>query len=150
MGDVEKAQHIANPRRGEPTSLEKYRTQQAIKLAVSNSESIFTKFPKLGEEAKQSITAALVNLAAGQNVIPLARIEEKGLSATEIGAYLGVSRNLVGKVANSLGLKTTEYGIYVLGKAEHNGTQRETFLYNAKGKERISDYIMAMQGRIAA
>ena len=108
------------------------RQQRAISLAIDNGDKIKERLPKLGDIAMQSIYAGLVNTAAGSNILPLAVLEEKHKSATEIGNILGVHRNTIGKIANQHGMKIDEYGHWELGEAEFNSSQRETFVYNAK------------------
>ena len=55
---------------------------------------------------------------------------ERTYSASEIGAELGVSANLIGKTANEHGLKAEEYGIYVLDKSRSSNKQVQSFRYN--------------------
>lgn len=113
------------------------RTQRAISLAIDNGDKIKSRLPLLGDAAMQSIYAGLVNTAAGSAILPLARLEEKHKSATEVGAIFGVNRNTIGRLANQHNLKTAEYGHWELGNAEHNTSQRETFVYNAKAVEKF-------------
>lgn len=53
----------------------------------------------------------------------------KTYSATEIGKILGISANMVGRIAKANNLQTKEYGIMVMGKAQHNSSDRQTFRY---------------------
>lgn len=117
------------------------RQQRAISLAIDNGDKIRARLPKLGDVAMQSIYAGLVNTAAGSNILPLAVLEEKHKSATEIGNILGVNRNVIGRIANQNNMKTAEYGHWELGEAEFNSSQRETFVYNAKALERFSEIL---------
>lgn len=108
------------------------RQQRAIGMAIDNGERLIGRFPDLGIKSQQSIIASLVNAAAGTVIVPLALLSEKLLSATDVGAILGVSRNMIGRIAKQHNLKTAEYGEWILGEAEFNGTQRSTFVYNSK------------------
>lgn len=117
------------------------RQQRAISLAIDNGDKIRARLPKLGDVAMQSIYAGLVNTAAGSSILPLAVLEEKHKSATEIGNILGVNRNVIGRIANQNNMKTAEYGHWELGEAEFNSSQRETFVYNAKALERFSEIL---------
>lgn len=117
------------------------RTQRAISLAIDNGDKIKSRLPLLGDAAMQSIYAGLVNTAAGSAILPLARLEEKHKSATEVGAIFGVNRNTIGRLANQHNLKTAEYGHWELGNAEHNTSQRETFVYNAKAVAKFRELL---------
>ena len=56
-------------------------------------------------------------------------IERKAYSAKEIGDKLGISANMVGRIANDHGLKTEEFGRRVLSKSMYGPKQVEQFLY---------------------
>lgn len=66
---------------------------------------------------------------------------EKTYTATEIGKELGISANMVGRIANKHGLKTKEYGIEVLDKSRSSNKQVPSFRYNEKGKQRIKELV---------
>ena len=46
---------------------------------------------------------------------------------------LGISAVMVGKLANSNGLKTEEYGIFVMDKSKYSAKEVSSFRYNEKG-----------------
>ena len=58
---------------------------------------------------------------------------EKTYSATEVGNMLGISAVKVGRLANANGLKTAEYGVYVMDKSKYSTKEVENFRYNDKG-----------------
>ena len=61
-------------------------------------------------------------------------------TADEIAKELGATNNRIGRIANSMDLKTDEYGKYVLTEVKHdNGSvyQGSKFLYNEDGKAKI-------------
>ncbi len=66
---------------------------------------------------------------------------EKTYSASEVGNALGISANKIGKLANANGLKTQEYGVFVLDKSRYSSKEVTTFRYNEKGKERIRELL---------
>ena len=74
---------------------------------------------------------------------------EKTYSASEVGNALGISANKVGKLANANGLKTEEFGVFVLNKSRYSSKEVTTFRYNEKGKERIRELI-AEQNKTAS
>ena len=63
---------------------------------------------------------------------------EKTYSATEIANMLGCTPNRIGKIANQYGIKTPEYGVYVLDKARGHNKEVSNFRYNQKGFEFLS------------
>lgn len=66
---------------------------------------------------------------------------DKTYTATEIGKELGISANMVGRIANKHNLKTDQYGIEVLDKSPHSNKQVSSFRYNEKGKQRIKELV---------
>lgn len=66
---------------------------------------------------------------------------EKTYSASEVGNALGISANKVGKIANAYGLKTEEYGIFVMDKSRYSSKEVTSFRYNEKGKAKIREIL---------
>ena len=64
---------------------------------------------------------------------------EKTYSATEVGNMLGISAVKVGRLANANGLKTAEYGVYVMGKSKYSTKEVENFRYNDKGVKALQE-----------
>ena len=58
---------------------------------------------------------------------------EKTYSAEEVGKMLGISANMVGRIANKNGLKTPEYGRYVADKSKNSDKEVQSFRYNDNG-----------------
>ena len=73
----------------------------------------------------------------GVNVNPYLPETEKTYNATEVGEMLNISANMVGRIANTYGLKTAEYGIFKLDKSRYSNKEMENFNYNQKGVEKI-------------
>ena len=73
----------------------------------------------------------------GVNVNPYLPETEKTYNATEVGKMLNISANMVGRIANTYGLKTAEYGIFKLDKSRYSNKEMENFNYNQKGVEKI-------------
>lgn len=71
-------------------------------------------------------TAVLNN---GQPLIPLPKAERKTYSAKEIGDTLGISANMVGKLANKHNLKIKEYGSLYRDKSKYSNKEVDTFRY---------------------
>lgn len=63
--------------------------------------------------------------------------EETWLTATEVGRLLGMSKSMVGYIANLYGLKTPEYGAWFLEEYPNSHKARGVFRYNSRAIEQI-------------
>lgn len=90
-------------------------------------------FPNLGESAKQAFVAHTFEAALGRAVLPAPVVHENLLSATQVGQRLGLSANMVGRLANTYGLKDSRYGEFRLTTTRGGGKHVEQFHYNEKG-----------------
>lgn len=91
---------------------------------------------QLSPESIQLLLAGVTELLMGKALLPKPQIDIH-FTATEVAEELGVSANKVGRIANKLNLKTSEYGKWVLDKAAHSDKQVRSFLYNEKGRAAI-------------
>jgi Rha family phage regulatory protein len=80
-------------------------------------------------EYKQILNSYAAEIITGQKLLPLQAVEKKTYSAEEIGNQIGISSNMVGRIANLYKLKTPEYGKLFYDKAKHSNKQVETFRY---------------------
>lgn len=108
-----------------------------VAALVDLAKLTFEHLPNLGESSKQALLSAVTEKALGHKVIPLPKVEEHLMSATEVGEKLGISANMVGRLANAHGLKVTEFGEFRLDKSRHSSKQVESFFYNHAGIERL-------------
>lgn len=108
---------------GRATALDMQREATALKIVTGVADHIFQALPHLSELSKQTLYASLINPLMGRDVIPLPQLTERTWTATEIGETLGISSIAVGRLANTHGLKTDEYCMYVLDKALHSDKQ---------------------------
>ncbi|WP_409449720.1 Bro-N domain-containing protein [Candidatus Igneacidithiobacillus taiwanensis] len=90
----------------------------------------------LSLEAVQLLVSKAVEIAAGQPVLPLPAID-KDYTAEEIGRECGLTANKIGRIANRYGIKTGEYGHYVLDKSPYSNKQVTTFRYNEMGRAKL-------------
>jgi len=90
----------------------------------------------LSTEAITLLISLATETAMGRQVLPRPEVA-KTYSAADLGKEMGVSSNRVGRLANQLNLKTSEYGIYVLDKSRYSNKQVESFRYNDKGRAAI-------------
>lgn len=109
--------------------------------ATARQAKVMLEFAKLGlsSESKELLASNAVEIMTGKRLLPLPTTE-KTYSAGEVGKMLGISANMVGRIANANNLKTDEYGITVLDSAK-NGKQIPTFRYNDAGIERLKEII---------
>lgn len=131
-------------RGGSDPALSNFRQSRAIATSAKTAESICALFPDLGQAAKQTIFAKLVNAAAGQDVVPLPMIEQLW-SATDVAKQYQVTPNAIGRLATAHGLKVDKYGQYAMDKSQHSDKQMATFRYNAAGVARIGELLSAGQ-----
>lgn len=112
------------------------KTRQA-RLLVSVAEKFKDILPK---EQIQILIGNATELISDAPMLPKPEIP-KTYTAGQIGAIVGVSGNKVGRIANKHGLKTDEYGIWVLDKSRHSDKQVSSFQYNEKGKRKIIELL---------
>jgi prophage antirepressor-like protein len=75
----------------------------------------------------------------------LPKITKKWYSATDLGKEFNVSKNMIGRISNSHGLKppegeTNEYGEWIRSKASNNPSERPTFMYYDTAREWFRAY----------
>lgn len=107
--------------------------------ARSRASSMWLKFSDmLSTPEHKQICAAYGTqvLNGGQMVLPLPQVE-KTYSAKEVGDMYGISAQMVGRLANQNGLKTSEYGSLRLDKSPYCDKEVETWRYNQKGADAI-------------
>lgn len=80
-------------------------------------------------EYKQVCCSYASAVITGKPIIPLPEVNKKTYSATEIGNILGISSNMVGKLANAHNLKTEKYGKTFYDKSRYSNKEVETFRY---------------------
>lgn len=95
--------------------------QASVLLRIANDTDI--------KEYKQVLHSYASKIVVGEQILPLPAAERKSYSAKEIGDILGISANMVGRLANANGLKTDEYGKLFYDKSAHSNKQVETFRY---------------------
>jgi prophage antirepressor-like protein len=91
---------------------------------------------KLSNPSIELLVGEAAQVTCGYPVLPKPKVE-KSYSAEEIGNEIGISANMVGRIANTNDLKIEQYGMYVLDKSKSSLKQVETWRYNEAGKQRI-------------
>lgn len=82
-----------------------------------------------GTNWEQVLNAYATKSLSGQFLVPLPAAGERLLSAEEIGAKLGISANMVGRLTNQHHLKTEQYGEWFHDKARYSDKQVPSFRY---------------------
>lgn len=144
-GDIEKAVKETGSKVAK-AALDDMRKSKAIALQIQNAKALIEFLPHLGESAKQTIAATLVNPVAGAIVVPLPRIEEKFYTTTELAGEFGVSSQKLGRIANKYLAKAPENGEYRLSQSQHSSKQVEQFYWNEKGKRVLHELVMMLAG----
>ena len=78
---------------------------------------------------------------AGREVIPLPQTTQHHYSATEIGQMFGVSKQAIGNLANTYGMKTDEYGAWYHDKSPYSAKEVDVFKYNDRAVQRFHDLL---------
>lgn len=127
-------QYSVNPE--PPQNLDKLKLE--LKLAEYNAINLINggNYPDL---YKQTVTSYILNEMSGKYLLPLPEVETT-YTATEIGNQLGISKQMVGRIANKHKLKNDKYGIQVMDLST-NGKQVPNFRYNEVGKNKIIEII---------
>lgn len=89
---------------------------------------------------KQLLVRGAANMVAGYELLPPLEVP-KTYSAGEVGAMLGISANMVGRIAKRNGLKTEAYGVWCHDIARNGQKEVEIFRYNENGIEAIGEAI---------
>lgn len=103
-----------------------------LKLLMNKPE-----LQKLSPIALEALGIKAAEQIANINLSEYLPKTEKTYSASEVGNAYGISANKVGKIANAHGLKTEEYGVFVMDKSRYSSKEVASFRYNEKGKSEI-------------
>ncbi len=96
---------------------------------------------KLSPVAVETLGIKATESIIGANLGEYLPEVEKTYSATEVGNALGITAAKVGKIANTHGLKTDEYGITVMDKSRYSSKEVPSFRYNERGKSKIKEIL---------
>lgn len=92
--------------------------------------------PSIPKEYKHILNAKAIEVLTGQSLLPLPEAE-KTYTAAEIADELGITANMVGRIANKYGLKTDEYAVQVWDKSPYSAKQISAWRYKESGKAKI-------------
>lgn len=91
---------------------------------------------KLSRESVEALIGAATAIITDSPMLPAPKIE-KTYTAEEIARELETSSNMIGRLANKLGLKTAKYGYSILGKSKYSDKQVPQFIYNETGRQEL-------------
>ena len=115
------------------------RDKAMLKNAQARSAKLWLEIAKNTgiQTYKDVCNAYAAKELAGEDVLPLPKVQEKSYSATDIGKMLGVSKSKIGALANKNNMKCDEYGSWFHDKSPYSGKEVETFRYNSKAIEKF-------------
>ena len=115
------------------------RDKAMLKNAQARSAKLWLEIAKNTgiQTYKDVCNAYAAKELAGEDVLPLPKVQEKSYSATDIGEMLGVSKSRIGALANKNNMKCDEYGSWFHDKSPYSGKEVEAFRYNSKAIEKF-------------
>ena len=115
------------------------REKAMLKNAQARSAKLWLEIAKNTgiQTYKDVCNAYAAKELAGEDVLPLPKVQEKSYSATDIGKMLGVSKAKIGALANKNNMKCDEYGSWFHDKSPYSGKDVEAFRYNGKAREKF-------------
>ena len=115
------------------------RDKAMLKNAQARSAKLWLEIAKNTgiQTYKDVCNAYAAKELAGEDVLPLPKVQEKSYSATDIGKMLGVSKAKIGALANKNNMKWDEYGSWFHDKSPYSGKEVEAFRYNSKAIEKF-------------
>ena len=121
--------------------LKEKRVQIMERNATARQAKVMLEFAKMGlcQASIELLANGACELMTGKRLLPEPVVEET-FSAKEVGSMLGVSANMIGRIANANGIKCDAYGMRVLDTAK-NGKQIPVFRYNREGVEKLRNLI---------
>ena len=97
---------------------------------MANTYLRLAKVDTLSKEYKTILVSKAAQVLAGEEIIPLPKLTQRTMSADEVGKELGISSNMVGRLANKNGLKQDGvYGEYRRDKSRYSAKEVDTFVY---------------------
>lgn len=96
----------------------------------------------LTETYAQVAEAYAINTLVGKDVVALPETTEIHMKAEEIGNMFGVSKAVIGRIANKYGLKTEEYGKLFHDKSPYSHKEVESFRYNKHSIDKFRELLI--------
>lgn len=133
-------------RENQPSLIAGKRLEIMEKNAASRKANLLYKIAMatVSNSSKEQLLANAAKELTGEMVIP--DLKRKEYSAGDIGGLLGISANRVGRISTKLGLKADQpgqnkYGRWAASKAQHNASERPTWIYFEAGLKAIQEVL---------
>lgn len=94
-----------------------------------------------GTTYEQVLNAHATKSLSGQFLVPLPQMGERLMSAGEVGAKLGISANMVGRLTKQYNLKTDQYGEWFHDKSRYSDKQVPSFRYKECVVDRLREIL---------
>lgn len=111
----------------------KYRASAMLMNARTRQAKMYREIAKddtTPYEFKRVLNSLAVETMSGKQILPLPEVTtQRTYSAEQIGECLGISKNMVGRIAKANNLKTDEYGKWFYDKSRSSNKQVENFRY---------------------
>lgn len=109
---------------------------------MANTYLRLAKVDTLSKEYKNILVSKATQVLAGEEIIPLPKLTQRTMSADEVGKELGISSNMVGRLANKNGLKQDGvYGEYRRDKSRYSAKEVDTFVYYPCAVDKFKELI---------
>lgn len=96
-----------------------------------------------GTDWEQVLNAYATKSLSGEYLVPLPKLGERLLTAGEVGEQLGISANMVGRLAKQHNLKTDQYGEWFHDKSRYSDKQVPSFRYKACAVDKLREILKA-------
>lgn len=94
-----------------------------------------------GTNYEQVLNAYATKSLSGEYLVPLPQMGEQMLTAGEVGERLGISANMVGRLAKQYNLKTDQYGEWFHDKSRYSDKQVPSFRYKECVVEKLREIL---------
>jgi len=84
---------------------------------------------EISKEYKQVLYSYATAIIADKPLLPLPEMTEPTLTAEEVGKRLGITANMVGRIANEHNFKTEQYGKWFHDKSRYSNKEVQSFRY---------------------
>lgn len=109
---------------------------------MANTYLRLAKIDTLSSEYKNILVSKASQVLAGEEIIPLPKLTQRTMTADAIGKELGISSNMVGRLANKNNLKQEGvYGEYRRDKSRYSSKEVDTFVYYPCALDKFKEFI---------
>ena len=138
--------YTAKPKAKPMTDYQQMMAETRRRNAQIQEARIYTELAKRykGTTYEQVLNAHATKSLSGEYLLPLPEAGERLMSAGEVGAKLGISSNLVGKLTNKHGLKTDQYGKWMHDKSPYSSKEVPSFRYKESVVDKLREILAEM------